>query len=252
MNKIMTALITMYLAFFSGIAFSWAGEMSFQWFGQACFSIVLPSGATIVTDPVDFSSRNIPYAVAKEIQPDIVTVSHEHYDHNAVNAVSGNPVIVRGLASGGKEFARVSEKIKDVGITTVPSYHDKAEGKQRGLNAIFIFEWDHLRIAHLGDLGHMLDDKQIEDMGKIDILLIPVGGGPTIGPKEADQLIARLNPKMIVIPMHFKTDVVTFMPYSAEDFINGKLHSKRILGNRYVLDMDQLPRQLEYVVLNYK
>ena len=252
MKKITFVLITMLQVFFNGPAITWAREVSFQWFGQACFSIVTSHGTTIITDPVDFSSRNIPYNIPKEICPDIVTVSHEHGDHNAVNAVSGSPVIIRGLTSGGKEFANAAAQFKDVKLITVASYHDKEMGKNRGLNAIFVFEFDGLRMAHLGDLGHLLDEKQIKDIGNIDILLIPVGGGPTISAEEAGQLVFRLNPKLLVIPMHFKSDVVTFMPNSAEDFVTGVKNVKRITGNRYVLDLDQLPKRMEYVVLNYK
>jgi len=252
MKKNIFVLAIVFLTFFCSIYKTWAREISFQWFGQACFSIVTPNGTTIITDPVDFSNRNIPYKVPKEISPDLVTVSHEHGDHNAVNAVSGNPVIIRGLSSGGKEIAKVTTQCKEVNLFTIASYHDKEMGKSRGLNAIFVFEFDGLRMAHLGDLGHMLDEQQVKDLGNIDILLIPVGGGPTINAKEASQLFSLLNPKRIVIPMHFKTDAVTFMPDSAEDFVAGKQNVKRITGNRYVLNLDQPPKQLEYVVLNYK
>lgn len=252
MKKLMIALIPSLLFFFYDMADARAADVSFQWFGQACFSIVTPKGTTIITDPVDFSSRNIPYKIPQGIHPDIVTVSHEHGDHNAVNAVSGSPKIIRGLTSGGKAFSNSAVQFRDVKLSMIESYHDKEKGKQRGLNAIFVFEFDNLRIAHLGDLGHMLDEKQIQGMGPIDILLIPVGGGPTINAQEATELVSRLKPKLLVIPMHFKTDVVTFMPDSAEEFVAGKKNVKPIKGNRYAFDVLQPPEQLEYVVLDYK
>lgn len=203
-------------------------------------------------DPIDFSSRNIPYQVPKDVMADIVTVSHEHPDHNMVDAVSGKPVVIRGLDNNGKDFASVNQEIMGVKLNTIHTYHDKEMGKQRGLNAIFLLEFDNIRVAHFGDLGHMLDEKQIKEIGEIDVVLIPVGGGPTITADEANELVSQFKPRICVIPMHFKTDVVTFMPNSAEDFVAGKENVKRLDSNKYIIDLGQPPKQMEYVVLNYK
>jgi L-ascorbate metabolism protein UlaG (beta-lactamase superfamily) len=225
-----------------------AKEITFKWFGQACFLIVTSNNTKIITDPVTMGD----YSVPKEIKADIVTVSHEHFDHNKVEAVSGNPIILRGLTSGAKEFAKIDRTIKNVRIYTVPSYHDKVQGKKRGLNAVFVFEFDGIRVAHLGDLGETFSNEQINKIGKIDVLMIPVGGKYTIYGKDADMIISQLKPKLIVFPMHFKTDVADFLPYSANDFVKGKENIKRIDGNYYKLDLNNLPKKLEYVILNYK
>jgi L-ascorbate metabolism protein UlaG (beta-lactamase superfamily) len=251
MKQMIAIPIISFLFFSFGITGSQAAEVSISFHGQACFSIITSNGTTIVMDPIGNLGR-IPYEVPKDIMADIVTVSHEHGDHNMVNAVSGKPVVVRGLDNKGKDFAVVDQEIKGVKVSTVHTYHDKEMGKKRGLNAVFLLEFDNIRVAHLGDLGHLLDKKQIQAIGDIDILLIPVGGGPTVGVEEAGQVVSQLNPKMLVIPMHCKTDVVTMFSYSAEDFVAKKQNVKRIQTNRYVLDLDNPPKQLEYVVMNYK
>ncbi len=225
-----------------------AAEVTFKWFGQACFLIETSEKTQIIADPVEMGQYRIP----KELKPDIVTVSHEHFDHNKVDAVSGNPVVLRGLTSRGKEFAKIDRKIKDVRIYTVASYHDKSKGGQRGLNAIFVYEFGGIRIAHLGDLGHALSDEQIKAIGKIDVLMIPVGGKYTIYGEDAEKIIVMLRPKMVVFPMHFKTDAADFLPYSGDDFTKGKENVKKISGNTYKLDLDNPPGKLEYVVVNYK
>lgn len=244
---ILFAMFLLLILCFANIDLS-AAEVTFKWFGQACFLIETSEKTQIIADPLEMGKYRIP----KEIKPDIVTVSHEHFDHNKVDAVSGNPVILRGLTSGGKEFSKIDRKIKDVRIYTVASYHDQSQGGQRGLNAIFVYEFDGIRVAHLGDLGHTLSDEQVETIGKIDVLMIPVGGKYTVYGEDANKIIVMLKPKMVVLPMHFKTDAADFLPYSGDDFIEGKENAKKIGGNTYKLDLNNLPSKVEYVVLDYK
>jgi L-ascorbate metabolism protein UlaG (beta-lactamase superfamily) len=225
-----------------------AQEITFKWYGQACFLIETSQGTRIITDPVQMGA----YKVPENVQPDIVTVSHEHADHNKVDAVSGNPVVLRGLTSGGRDFAQIDRKIKDVEIFTVPSFHDPNQGQQRGKNAIFVFVFDGIKVAHLGDLGHILSDDQVKRIGPVDVVMIPVGGTYTIFGKEADQVISQLRPKMIVFPMHFKTDAANFLPYTGNDFAKGKENAEKIEGNTFKLDLNNPPAHLKYVILNYK
>ncbi len=225
-----------------------AQEVTFKWFGQACFFIETSQSTRIITDPMTMGDYKIP----ADIEPDIVTVSHEHFDHNQVGVVSGNPSVLRGLTSGGKDFASIQEKIKDVKIYAVPSYHDENQGKQRGKNAIFVFEFDGLKAVHLGDLGHELTAEQVEKIGAVDVVMIPVGGTYTIFGEVADKVISQLDPKMIVFPMHFKTDAASFLPYTGDDFAKGKQNVKKIEGNTFVLDVANPPGNPVYVVLNYK
>jgi L-ascorbate metabolism protein UlaG (beta-lactamase superfamily) len=223
-------------------------SVTFKWFGQSCFLIETSQHTQIITDPMLMGVYKIP----EDIEPDIVTVSHEHSDHNRVDVVSGEPAVLRGLTSGGGDFASIEKKIKDVKIYSVPSYHDADQGQQRGLNAIFVFEFDGLKVVHLGDLGHTLNAEQIDKIGPVDVVMIPVGGKYTVAGEEADRVISQLNPKMIVFPMHFKTDSAEFLPYTGDDFTEGKQNVKKVEGNTYKLDLKNPPSRLEYVVLNYK
>jgi L-ascorbate metabolism protein UlaG (beta-lactamase superfamily) len=240
------------VAFF--ILFTFAGrdlcaqEVTFKWFGQGCFLIQTSQGTQIITDPMKMGL----YVIPEDIQPDIVTVSHEHSDHNQVGAVSGNPTVLRGLTSGGKDFASIDQKIKDVRAYAVPSFHDDSQGSERGKNAIFVFEFDGLKAVHLGDLGHELTAEQVEKIGAVDIVMIPVGGTYTIFGETADKVISQLDPKMVVFPMHFKTDSASFLPYTGDDFTKGKQNVKNIEGNTFVLDVGDPPSGPTYIVLNYK
>ncbi|KXA90984.1 hypothetical protein AKJ57_02950 [candidate division MSBL1 archaeon SCGC-AAA259A05] len=165
--------------------------MSLRWFGQACFEI--KNSATIVTDPHDGESVGLS---PPDTKGEIVTISHQHFDH------AGG----RDLVS--KEDTKIVEtdgkqKVKGIKVEGIQSYHDKAQGKERGENIIFVFEQDNFRICHLGDLGHKLSSEKIERMGSVNILLIPVGGNYTINAQEAVEIIENLGPD-IAIPMHYK------------------------------------------------
>ena len=149
--------------------------------------------------------------------------------------------------------------MKDVSIRSVGVYHDEEMGKKRGLNAIFVFEVDGLRLAHLGDLGHLLDDKQLADVGPIDVALVPVGGFYTIDAAQATKVIDQLKPRLIVIPMHYKTDVLTIKELAPVDaFLTGK-KVRRQKGNTLSLPVASIagkpagkPAAAEVVVLDYK
>jgi L-ascorbate metabolism protein UlaG (beta-lactamase superfamily) len=225
-----------------------AQEVTFKWFGQACFLIETSQNTRIITDPMAMGDYKIP----EDIEPDIVTISHEHFDHNQVDVVSGKPSVLRGLSSGGKDFAPIEEKIKDVKIYMVASYHDENQGQQRGKNAIFVFEFDGLKVVHLGDLGHELTDEQVEKIGTVDVVMIPVGGTYTIFAEAADKVVAQLNPKLIVFPMHFKTDTASFLPHTGDDYTKDKQNVKKVDGNTFKLDLSKTGNNLTYVVLNYK
>lgn len=152
--------------------------------------------ATIITDPYAASvGFDMPKASA-----DIVTVSHQHEDHNAVNKVSGTarrpePYLIQ--APGEYE-------VSGVGVFGWQTFHDDTEGKQRGKNTVYIIHLDGLRICHLGDLGHVLSESQIHQIGEVDVLLVPVGGFYTINAKQAVEVIKELQPSVIV-PMHYQT-----------------------------------------------
>jgi len=157
--------------------------------GLACFRI-RGSQAVVITDPFPPDSG---YTLGKQTA-DIVTVSHPHPSHSYVEGVTGARVV-----KGPGEY-----EISGVLMLGLTAYHDAVKGQSRGKNTIYIMEIDGVTICHLGDIGHVIDDKAIEDMGKVDILMLPVGGVTTITAAMAAETIRKVEPK-VVIPMHYKT-----------------------------------------------
>ena len=178
--------------------------ISLTWFGQSAFLLRSPTGASVLLDPF---SPEIGLAPPKEkLAVDAVTVTHEHPDHTGVGAFAADsPRVLHGLANGGKEFATIDENIRGVKITTIPSFHDDVQGKERGKNAIFVFDVGGFRVAHLGDFGQAkLTPEQKQALGTVDVVLVPVGGFFTIGPKEAAALVKDIAPRKAAIPMHYR------------------------------------------------
>ncbi len=163
--------------------------MYITWLGQSCFKIQTKD-ATVVTDPYDPKlGLKLPRLTA-----DVVTVSHDHYDHNNVGAVAGEPFIVDNPG----EY-----EIKGIAIRGITSWHDDRDGAERGVNTIFTIDAEEMRIAHLGDLGSMLTDTQLEHLDHVDILMIPVGGTYTIDAETAAKVVNEIEPR-IIIPMHYR------------------------------------------------
>lgn len=164
------------------------------WAGQSCFQISVSNSrdhsADIVIDPYDEKiGLKLP-----NLSADILLVTHDHYDHNNVKGVKGDPFLVEGPG----EY-----EVKGVFIQGIPSFHDDKEGKERGQSTIYVLEAEEMRFCHLGDLGQkQLTDEQLEKIDGIDVLMIPVGGEYTIDSSEAQKIIGQIEPK-IVIPMHY-------------------------------------------------
>lgn len=158
--------------------------------GHASFQ-AKDKNAKIIFDPFDPSIVGLPF---KKIEADIICVSHSHHDHDFVGIIEGSPYVVRGPG----EY-----EIKGVKISGIPSFHDDENGSKRGRNTIYVVEMDGIFLCHLGDLGHKLTDKQLSSIGEVSVLFIPVGGFYTIDPKTAVEVIAQIEPK-IVVPMHYK------------------------------------------------
>ncbi len=165
--------------------------MEIKYLGHSCFKIT-EKDFSMVCDP--FSEEKVGLKMPK-IEANMVTISHNHFDHNNAAAIK-NPSLI--LDTPG-EYELGGIKIKGIA-----SFHDIQGGQERGQNTIFVFNIDGLTVCHLGDLGEILSSEQIEAIGNCDILMVPVGGFYTIGPKEAIEIISLLEPK-IVIPMHFKS-----------------------------------------------
>ena len=166
--------------------------MEISWLGHSCFQL-RGKNVTLITDPF---SPQLGHSLGKISAP-IVTISHNHPGHNFAGGVDGDPRIVRGPG----EY-----EISDVLITGVASYHDDKHGQELGRNTIYIIHMDDLIICHLGDLGHVLQEEQLEEVADADMLLVPIGGQHTINATQAAEVISQVEPH-IVIPMHYSPPI---------------------------------------------
>jgi L-ascorbate metabolism protein UlaG (beta-lactamase superfamily) len=226
-----------------------AGKLT--WYGQSCFLLETAAGTRIVMDPIP---KGIGYELPQGFKADIVTISHEHSDHNNVAFVSGNkPRVIRGLTADKKGWARVDEKLKDVSIRSVGVYHDGERGAARGLDTVFIFEVGGVRIAHLGDLGHVLNDDQLAAIGAVDVLLVPVGGTFTIDALKATRVVEQLRPRIMVIPMHYKTEASTIKELEPLTlFLDGRANVRHETAHTIALSPMKPRPAAEIVVLPYR
>ena len=210
--------------------------MDIMWLGQACFKIK-GKNATIVTDPF---SDQLGFKLPK-VDADIVLVTHDHYDHNASGEVGGDPFVIKGPG----EY-----EIKGVEIVGIPSFHDDKKGEERGLNNLYNFKIDSVNIAHLGDLGQgELSPKQIEDLGNVDVLMIPVGGVYTIDASSASKIAAQLEPS-VIIPMHYldKDSKVNLEP--VEKFLKEMGKDNVESADNLTISREKLPSEPQVVILN--
>lgn len=213
--------------------------MDITYLGHSSFKI-RGKKATIVTDP--FQSKSVGLKFPKT-DADIVTVSHQHDDHNAVSEVGGSPFIVEGPG----EY-----EVKGIGIIGIPSFHDAEKGTIRGKNTIFNLEVDGVQIVHLGDIGEMLTDKEIEQLGNVGILLVPVGGHYTITEKQASELIQEIEPS-IVIPMHYGRPELNQDSFGELSPVSSFL---KVMGQESIspqakltITKDKIPEQMQVIVL---
>lgn len=215
--------------------------MEITYYGHSCFKIKGKDGV-VVFDPYDPS---VGFA-ASTLSADIVTSSHDHPDHNAVDRVKptarrSKPFII--TAPGEYEVGGIS-------IFGTPTFHDANGGVERGKNTVYTVFMDQIRVCHLGDLGHDLTDKQKSDIGSIDVLLVPVGGVFTINPEKAVRTINELDPRY-VIPMHYRTDEhhENFSGLKTlQDFLNEYGVTKKAAPSLSV-EFGRMPEETEVVVL---
>jgi len=195
-----------------------------------------------VTDP--FKGIGIPEPKAAA---DIVLVSHSHRDHNNVKPVLGSDGQVLENFVGSKE-------VKGVTVKGVAAFHDNAMGSRRGKNSIYAFDLDGIQFCHLGDLGHELPSSTVDDLGKVDVLFVPVGGFYTIGPETATKVCDQLKPKMI-LPMHYRMPglrarlMFGFLK-TVDDFLKGKNNVERIKGASVNIDENELPKETKIIILS--
>lgn len=213
--------------------------MIITWQGHSCFKIqdkIGTEGVTLVTDPFNKETGlKVP-----NFEADIVTVSHDHKDHNNTDALRGNPFVVS--CAGEYDF-------KNVLIEGIDSYHDEAKGKERGSNIMYRIEIDDISVAHLGDLGTILDNSQLEKLVGTDVLLIPVGGKFTLDAKKAVEVISQIEPR-IIIPMHYKTDGLKYDLDSIDKFIK-EIGLTPVYEEKLKISKKDLPQEdMELVILS--
>lgn len=222
------------------VAASTGGSVLVEWFGHSTFQITSSKGTRILTDP--HGRDDLPWPASPQ---HIVTTSHQHGPHNNIWMAKGNPVILEGLTPGGENWRSVHMSIRDISVYSVPAYHDKSQGLQRGKNAIFVFRVDDICIAHLGDLGHHLTPDQLKMLGKIDILLVPVAGGfYTITASEAREVTKQVNPR-IAIPEHY------WWEGAVDAYTADNPHVRKINGRALKISKQELPQPTEIVVLSW-
>jgi len=215
--------------------------MKIKWNGHASFTITASDGTVLVTDPYD--PKGYPGVLMYEQvedEADGVLVSHDHADHNFVKGIPGTPKAIRG-----------SGKVKDISIKGVSTYHDESCGSQRGDNTVFVFAVDGVNICFAGDLGHRFTAEQIEAIGPVDLLLLPVGGTYTVDAECAADIAEALKPGLI-IPMHYKTDKCDLPISGVNDFLDKMEKVKQLQKSEIELSRDQLPAAgTEVWVLEY-
>jgi len=207
-----------------------------QWFGHSMWKIWI-NEVSIVLDPFE----DIGYPMPKNLTADIVTSSHAHYDHNNFALIAGKPQIVN--SEGVFEFFGVK-------IKTIPTWHDAEEGAKRGKNLLFKFELAEKIFLHCGDLGHDLTADMIGEIGKIDVLMIPVGGFYTIDAKTALNIVQNLKPK-IIFPMHYKTEVLDFPIAYKESYLDLIDSYRKVDSNVIELTKNDFKTQ-QTIIFNYK
>lgn len=202
--------------------------MMLTWYGHACFLLEF-ADLRVLTDPYDDSVGYPPL----ELEADAITISHHHHDHDNVAAVRNGDV----------KIIEQSMFFKNARFVAMDSYHDEKGGALRGKNRIFTIEMGGLRVVHLGDLGEQLSTDQIEQLGQVDILLVPVGGKYTLNAVGAAKLVKAIDPDL-VIPMHYKTPYVSMEIAYVEDFLECIDGREIVYGsNRVELTPQTLPEK---------
>lgn len=214
--------------------------MKIEYLGHASFLITTSAGTRIVTDPFDPAAYPDTLSYRRfDGSADIITISHEHRDHSEVEVVKGSPIIIRG---DGKFMA---EEVEFMGVGT---FHDDDKGAKRGRNTVFVVNADGLRIAHMGDLGHVLTSDQAAEIGAVDVALIPIGGYYTIDAEQAWKVADQVSAQ-IVVPMHYSNEKCSFPITGVEAFIADRTNVTR--DGTSVLDVtpETVPDEQQIVVL---
>lgn len=213
--------------------------MYITWLGQSCFKIQTKSQkdlgeATIVTDPYGNIGFKMPRFGA-----DIVTISHNHLGHNNSEAINGNPFIIKQAG----EY-----EVKNIFIYGFTSFHDKVQGAERGKNIIYKIQTEGMTVAHLGDVGHLLDNGLAEKLEGTDILMIPVGGVFTIDAKQAAEIVNQIEPR-IIIPMHYKLPGINVKLDPLDNFLKEMGAAKKEMVEKLKISKKELPQEKSQIII---
>ena len=227
------------------------GDVTITWYGHSLFKIEFEGGPTVLTDPFEPGLWGMTYPIGPMDGIDVVIISHEHEDHNYAALATGSPAVLRGVsvASGVNE---IDTTIDGVRFYTVETCHGPdAPCPLADANAAFVIEGNGLRIAHLGDLGHVLSAQQAAAIGKVDVLLVPVGGGgPTIDAAAADRVVAMLEPS-VIIGMHYETPELGWGIDPIDPFLAGETVVE-VAERSLVVSTGDLPSTPTIFVLRYE
>lgn len=211
--------------------------MQISYLGLSCFKIQTKN-LSLIIDPY---SSQIGFKFPR-LKADIVLSTHNHPGHNNISAIKGEPYII----SGPGEY-----EIKGIFIQGILTFHDKKEGAQLGINTIYLFKIEEIWLAHLGDLGHKLDDKQLEKLEEVDILFLPVGGKSMLGPKEANEVLNEIEPK-IVIPMHYHLKGLKYKYETLNSFLKESgLKASEVKNNLKIKKKNLDPTALNLIVFKF-
>jgi len=216
--------------------------MKINYYGHSAFNITTEKGTRIIIDPYESGAFNGALSYGKiSDQTDIVITSHNHADHSYTKDIKGKFILIS---------KQDIYEIRDVKIKTINTYHDNSGGKERGHNLISVISADNLVLAHLGDLGHILDYGALQEMGKVDILIIPVGGVFTLDAALAVTVMNDIKPD-IIIPMHYKTTKCAFPIAPVEDFTQGRNNVRVLQESQILIKQETLSSEREIIVLQH-
>ena len=228
------------------------------WHGQSFFEVVSSQGTRVVLDPHAIES----YGRIQVPQADLILMSHLHSDHTQVGVVDNYKKVktynaLKDVKGDGRriEFVPVDDSVKDVKFHNVSAFHDNAGGMVRGRNGIWVIEMDGLHIVHLGDLGHLLSDEQLKEIGPVDVLMIPAGGVYTLNGTDAKKVIEQLHPKRYVIPMHYGIPKIFEDLMPLDEFLDGLKPQvvKKLDTNELIIDpAADPPGEPLIAILNWK
>ena len=216
--------------------------MKITYYGHSSFKVEASDGTRVILDPYVAGSFDgaISYAPINE-PADAVIASHEHDDHAGVGAIPGNPLIL---------VHPKSQMVGGIQVTGIDVAHDEVGGTKRGRNTIVVLDDGDIRLAHLGDLGHLLDRATIDALGRLDVILIPVGGFFTIDEKEAAQVADSLSPR-IVVPMHYKTEKCDFPIAPVSAFVKTQTNVVQLASSVMEVTSESLPQDRQTVVMQH-